>query len=243
MPQMTVFDSQKRANDLSANELSHFEIPTQFVSQICRNYDASEFGSKSKIDFTHDTMESQINEIIQNQITCNTDHQESHMARGILSDEGLEEDFPTVLKMIGEFLSLSNPFQIKSKKAESAFLDYETTLLMTDSSMTLALPAKDGNKASLERQRQQRKKMCEIAFEQLGIKNFGLVPSQAPQIFSEMMHTGCVVDFGHEMTQIVPIEKGHIDYQSCIALPIGGSHIDKYYQAHIFGLNEIQRNN
>jgi actin-related protein len=76
---------------------------------------------------------------------------------------------------------------------------------MTDSSMTLAPSSTDGNKASLERQRQQRAKMCEIAFEKLGIKNFGLVPSQAPQIFSEMLHTGYVVDFGHEMTQIVPI--------------------------------------
>ena len=58
-----------------------------------------------------------------------------------------------------------------------------------------------------------------------------------------MLYTGYVVDFGHEMTQIVPIENGHVIYNDCCAVEAGGKLIDLIQQRHIDGLQDYQREN
>lgn len=54
--------------------------------------------------------------------------------------------------------------------------------------------------------------LCEMVFEDLGVNKFGITSSQAPMLFSQLVHTGVVIDIGNEMTQIVPVINGHVSY-------------------------------
>ena len=75
--------------------------------------------------------------------------------------------------------------------------------------------------------------IVEIAFESLGIREFGLIPSQKLMLLSEMQLNGIVIDLGHEMTQIVPILDGQVSYGQIKSYPVGGSFVDAMIQKHV----------
>ena len=98
----------------------------------------------------------------------------------------------------------------------------KSRLMMTDPALTMA-----ANDNSLIRHAQrQREKICEIAFETLGVSEFSLQPAQLPMMMSELCMDGIVVDLGHEMTQIVPIFGGMTDIRKVSTYHVGGITMD-----------------
>mmetsp|Transcript_13636 Transcript_13636/g.9623 ORF Transcript_13636/g.9623 Transcript_13636/m.9623 type:complete len:82 (+) Transcript_13636:212-457(+) len=59
----------------------------------------------------------------------------------------------------------------------------------------------------------QRERTCEVAFEKLDVDRFSMVPAATLKLFSQCQHNGFVIDLGHELTQLTPIQNGHVMYK------------------------------
>lgn len=78
-----------------------------------------------------------------------------------------------------------------------------------------------------------------MVFENYGAQRFAFVPQASLKLFAELKHSGVVVDFGGDMTQISPVENGYTSYYSSGSFRVSGNSVDKYLMYSLMIGNEI----
>ena len=73
-----------------------------------------------------------------------------------------------------------------------------------------------------------KKKMGEIVFEQLGLGYFNIEPQAKLSLFCEGLETGIILDSGDGVTHCIPIAYGYIIHPKIIRMDIAGRHITDY---------------
>ena len=73
-----------------------------------------------------------------------------------------------------------------------------------------------------------KKKMGEIVFEQLGLGYFNIEPQAKLSLFCEGLDTGIILDSGDGVTHCIPIAYGYIIHPKIIRMDIAGRHITDY---------------